>query len=72
LYGDWIIQERELSKGEKIDVICAVYCLRRAEDLMGYWCTAAEEGGVFDIVDAVFIISFTRLGVIAVKTLTGD
>jgi hypothetical protein len=47
----------QLLQGEEVDVVCGVYCLGCAEDGVGDRVAAAEEGGIFDVVDAVFAIS---------------
>lgn len=47
----WVGEGTEGLEGEEVDIICAIDGLSGAVDGMGDWNTAAEEGGVFDIVD---------------------
>jgi hypothetical protein len=42
-----------LLQGEEVDVVCGIYGLGCTEDGVGDGVAAAEEGGVFDVVDAV-------------------
>jgi hypothetical protein len=51
LQAGWVGEGTEGLEGEKVDVICAVDSLGGAVDGVGDWDAAAEEGGVFDVVD---------------------
>lgn len=50
--GGGVVEFCELGEGGEVDVVCGVDRLGGAEDAVGDGDAAAEEGGVFDVVDA--------------------
>ncbi len=48
----WTLQLEEFPQRKEVDVVGGIYGLRRAEDVVRDWDSAAQSGKVFDIVDA--------------------
>lgn len=53
-----VLEREEVGEGEEVDIVRAVYGLRDAEDGVCNRDAAAEDGGVFDVVDAGRVLAW--------------